>query len=163
MGKVCVLSGVSGAGKSTYIKGVLIPENAGANNITIVSANNFFIDANGSYYFEPSKLQLAHADCFRKFIVACQNEHDVVIVDNVNAGIDEASPYMLAGEAFGYESELITILCRDSHELVKMKRRSPHRVGWETMKRQHHRICDRVLPKRWNCSSVNAQFGADEG
>jgi hypothetical protein len=59
----------------------------------IVSADHFFTLPDGSYKFDPKKLQLAHDTCYnncKRFLAAGYN----VIVDNTNRKISEFQRYL---------------------------------------------------------------------
>ena len=81
--KVIIPRGGSGAGKSTWIERTH-PE------ALIFSADAFFINEEGVYGFDVTKLGEAHAWCFKSFINCCQSlvddgegvEDTVAVVDN---------------------------------------------------------------------------------
>ncbi len=101
--RVIVLRGVSGSGKSTWASQY-------ANEATIVSTDDqFYVD--GRYAFDATKLRAYHGRTFRRFLEALERKDALIIVDNTNIEPWEFSPYVLAGEAFGYEVELRTFLC----------------------------------------------------
>lgn len=78
MRQVVILSGVSGAGKSTYAE-KLLTETQGIK----VSADHYFMWED-TYKFDPTKLGEAHADCFKRFISHLQAPFSwsCVVVDN---------------------------------------------------------------------------------
>ena len=115
MGKVIILQGFPGSGKSTVAK-----QYPGA---YVISADNFFMKE-GKYSFEPDKIGLAHQECFRSFIYAIMKDEATIIVDNTNLHASEISPYYLAAESYGYEVEVLRIDCdpdsafkRQQHEV----------------------------------------------
>lgn len=129
MRKVIVLSGCSGSGKSEYVKKFgkiagpshavpidVTPEHVSLSEgdyVGIVSADTFFINAEGEYKFEGAKLPEAHALCFRSFIRALQTKsfyHQYLFVDNTNTTTVEIAPYMLAASAFGWPAEVLTFM-----------------------------------------------------
>jgi hypothetical protein len=92
------------------------------------------MDGLGGYKFDPSKIGLAHQACFRKFLDALTSTdgktvlilrgipgagkstltRDIqadIVVDNTCTSVAEISPYVLAGEAFGYSVKIITLRC----------------------------------------------------
>lgn len=123
--KLIILRGASGAGKTTLIRKFL---NTGPK--MVVSADHFFempcpaceahgVDLAGSvcatcngsgegYAFDPAKLGEAHGACFRNTIEALRLGIDV-IVDNTNTTLVECSPYILLGQAFGVEIEVVEL------------------------------------------------------
>ena len=104
MGKVIIMQGIPGSGKSTFIK-KNYPE------ADIVSADNFFM-SDGEYRFDPKLLPEAHAACLRNFIRWCSDfrylkTSRIMIVDNTNTSIAEVAPYMGVAQAFGHDAEVI--------------------------------------------------------
>lgn len=120
--KVIILRGISGSGKSTWAK-----QNA-PHDAVIVSADHFFIQPNGEYVFDPSKLHDAHIDCFRRFLDGIEKKTPTIIVDNTNIHRWEFQPYLLAAQARGYELELITFRCDPEVAITRKQWVSPGRV-----------------------------------
>ena len=101
--RVIVLRGVSGSGKSTWASHF-------KNKATIVSTDDlFYVD--GVYRHDATKLGEYHGRTFRRFLEALEQKDALIIVDNTNIETWEFSPYVLAGEAFGYAVELLTFFC----------------------------------------------------
>ncbi|MBP9827687.1 ATP-binding protein [Patescibacteria group bacterium] len=101
---VILLRGISGSGKSTWIK----------NNqpqATVVSADHLFIQPDGSYKFDQTRLGEAHQKCFKAFIEALQKGSELIIVDNTNVTAWEMSPYIIGARAFGATVEIMTFDC----------------------------------------------------
>jgi predicted kinase len=101
--RVTVLRGISGAGKTTWVK-------ANAQDAVVVSADHFF-EVDGKYIFDPTKLGEAHRACFRQFMDAVLAQKPHIVVDNTNISAWEFAPYVIAGEAYGYEVEIRTLVC----------------------------------------------------
>jgi predicted kinase len=141
---VVVMRGVSGSGKSTYIK----------NNYPgaiVCSADDYFVQ-NGSYQFDAAKLPQAHGACLRKFVdvlaVNANNVlHPTVVVDNTNCGVDEVAPYAALASAYGYELRVVTLLVDPS----VAHSRNVHGVKLETVQNQYKRLYagTRAMPDRW--------------
>ena len=145
MGKVIVLSGCSGSGKTTYADRI-IAENPKA---TCVSADHFF-EADGHYNFDPTKLGQAHGRCFRRFVTMLQDGNyggnpDTIVVANTNQSTSEISPYMLAAEGFGWQAEIVTL---DVDPAVAAAR-NVHGVPAKKVAEQAARISRRTLPGYW--------------
>jgi len=88
MNRCILMRGYPGCGKSTRAKE--LSDEFG--NCSIVSADNYWIDSNGFYKFDVSKLKLAHEYCyneFKKAIAAGRN----VIVDNTNLKFEDCKKY----------------------------------------------------------------------
>lgn len=109
---VMIMRGIPGSGKSTEAQ--RIAETTGAPNSCVISADAFFIGDDGVYRFEPSRIGEAHAQCFRNFLTEIQrwrNESMTVVVDNTNTCCWEASPYVLAAQAFGHAVQIVHVVC----------------------------------------------------
>ena len=157
MGKVVILSGVSGSGKSTTAR-KLWNELEPGTYCRVVSADDFFM-VEGVYKFDPTKLSEAHGKCFRDFIAELQPNavgkynHDLVVVDNTNTTSEEIAPYILGAQAFGWEVEILTSLPHPTTNwadyYAMCAARNAHGVGFDTIKAQHKRIVNRSLPPWW--------------
>lgn len=136
--KVTVLRGISGAGKSTWVK-------THAADAAVVSADHFF-HVDGEYRFDPSKLQENHAKCFRAFVEALFAKAPHIIVDNTNIEAWEYSPYVIAAEALGYQVELLTLECSVDISLSRKKMVEP-----KSLERMHASLTRETehMPKRF--------------
>jgi predicted kinase len=91
--KVLVLRGPSGTGKSTWAKEK--KKRRSSRRIAICSADNYFIDDEGNYNFDPCQLPIAHQTCMEQFILCLYGgEVDTIMVDNTNIHTWEYSSYM---------------------------------------------------------------------
>ncbi len=162
MKKVIVLSGVSGVGKSTYAK-KLCDESSHYTTCTIVSADDFFTTTymNGEkevseYNFDPSKLSLAHGECFRAFInalLSCPGLSGLVVVDNTNTTSEEIAPYILGAQAYGWDVEIVTLY--PAHTTIdECYARNVHGVGFAAVEAQGSRIVGRKLMPWWKSTIV---------
>ena len=104
---VIIMQGVSGAGKSTYIK-------RNFPMAKIVSADNYFINSEtGDYEFKVGLLGKAHAMCLRSFVEAVTSwdngaiEDGFVVVDNTNCTTAEIAPYAQIALAYGHSLKVI--------------------------------------------------------
>ena len=94
--QVVLMRGISGSGKSTYIKNHL----PGAN---VCSADHFFMDKHGTYNFDRFKLGEAHRWCYRKFLTALSQGHPLIVLDNTNTQLFQFYGYAQAAWAHNYE------------------------------------------------------------
>lgn len=168
--RVIVMSGVSGSGKSTFIKNMMAPRETTLGNLVIpspyriVSADQYFI-RDGEYYFDPSKIGQAHAQCFAKFIEAMISHDDnpLIFVDNTNTTNEEIAPYMLGAAAFGYEAEIITMAMpreynNSSEYISQCSARNSHGASEEEVIKQAGRIANRILPPYWKNTNIESSF-----
>ena len=104
IGRVIVMRGISGSGKSFYTR-KHHPE------AVVCSADDYFTEVLGEgkeYRFDPAKLPDAHSWCMQKFLRACtQDQAPVVVVDNTNTKIWELSGYVQVAGALGYDVSIV--------------------------------------------------------
>lgn len=174
MKKVTILSGVSGSGKSKYA-GTLLLEYTSSTGLTLeemlrlpkgdkrataayCSADMYFVDAQGKYNFDPTKLSDAHGACMREFISSLQNETEMVVVDNTNTTAVEIAPYILVAQAYGYEVEIITVMCETDADIKACAARNSHGVPEGGIFAQHRRLCARELMPWWKNTFIPVKF-----
>ena len=127
--QVIIMQGVSGSGKSTLARRLA----AVLGSCRIVSADDLFFGPDRKYTFDPSKIDEAHNECFRKFLrYLVSDERDdecnYVIVDNTNTTAADCAPYMRAASAFGWKSRIIRIACDPKVALERNDDRAPAKV-----------------------------------
>jgi len=104
--RLFVMQGLPGSGKSTYAKKLV--KRGGY----VLSADDFFVTlGRGTYKFDPARLSEAHGTCFRALVGSMDEGLTPLVVDNTNISAVEVAPYILAANAFGYEAEIVRILC----------------------------------------------------
>ena len=132
--KVIVMRAISGAGKTTLAK--KITKQGG----TICSADDYFLGRK----FNPAELSNAHKACMRAFLAALGSGTELVVVDNTNTQLWEATPYVSVAEAMGYEVEIHEVEC----DVDTAARRNVHNVPRHTVQAMAKRF-ERSLPW-WN-------------
>jgi len=142
--RVIVLSGVSGSGKTFYANQLAKMRN----DICIVSATDHFIK-DGVFKFDASQLGKAHASCYCRFLTAmAKDTYSTIVVDNTNLSVEEISPYMLAAEAFGCQSGVITLQVGQG-DVGNAAKRNIHGLTKGAVQSQLQKLQRRVLPVRW--------------
>lgn len=139
MKKVVIMQGVSGSGKTTYIK-TKLP------HAVVVSADHFFME-DGQYKFDPRRIAESHYFCWRKFLSAVEERHDLIVVDNTNTTIREISPYVLHAESFGYQVEILTVEVELDVAIERNVHGVPNNVVEAQMRRIRHTW--RQMPPWW--------------
>ena len=91
---VVIMRGLPGSGKSTYIRKHF-------DRATVCSADSYFLEE-GEYVFDFSKIQQAHQACLERFILALENNHGLVVLDNTNCARWEYANYITLARIFGY-------------------------------------------------------------
>jgi predicted kinase len=109
--QIIILRGVPGAGKSTLAQQIIAEARSKGESAIAFSSDDYFTTPEGEYRFDSAQLSEAHADCFRRFLEFLQGGRGVAIVDNTNTRIFEISPYILAGQAYGFEIKIIRLVC----------------------------------------------------
>ncbi len=142
---VILMSGISGAGKDTYLKQRFTRE------AKVVSADDYFM-RDGVYTFSPSQLPAAHGKCLRDFnevISMPVSFHDVLphdlVVNNTNLTTEELAPYVALAAAYSFKVELVTIHV-EPHIAAA---RSLHVNAINVLKGMHDRLMARKLPPFW--------------
>lgn len=160
-----ILSGVSGAGKSRWIQ-----DQPWAKNADIHSADDFFIQQDGSYLFNHLLYPQAFNACMLKFLRGVRNGYHakskgaslddmpIQVVDNTNTTSEEIAPYYACARAHGYEVTLVNLLI--DPELAA--KRTQHQVPLETIQKMQQKLRNRKLPKFWKLTEENYMW-TDEG
>lgn len=121
MGKVLILVGVPGSGKSYFTKQYLAKH---PGEYVVCSADHHFerlaaakkaeMEASGdpeaanapSYVFDFMQLRQAHMDCQKKFLLSLESQIPIIIVDNTNITKKERHFYVQEALKAGYEVEI---------------------------------------------------------
>ncbi len=175
MRQVRIVSGCSGSGKSVLVGKLMLayteslgltfeeirrlPKSDKRATCILASADTYFIDSDGKYTFDGSKLSEAHGACFKTYIEGLQNQCQFIVVDNTNTTAEEIAPYILGAQAYGYEAEILTIIVKPSTENVAaLKERNRHGVSSESIVGQMERLASRRLPPWWKNTNVEVTW-----
>ena len=102
MSTLLLIRGLPGSGKSTLAR------SKGA--VCIFEADQFFIDQNGQYNFDPSKLGAAHYQCQNRTYGALSVPGDhVVAVANTFTTAWEMDPYKQMAKQLGSKLEILSV------------------------------------------------------
>jgi predicted kinase len=147
--EVKIVCGISGSGKSTYIK----------NNFpdaTVCSADHFFYK-NGQYQFDSKKLSMAHKNCLKKFNGLIQNRKVTqIVIDNTNVSATGVAPYACLAQAYNYHLEIIMLEC-DVELAIK---RNIHGVNRKVIEKQFNRYKNlkKSLPHWWKTTIIKNEM-----
>lgn len=134
-----IMQGISGAGKSTFVSRL-----KECRPLVHCSADFIFLDENGEYHFDPSKLGAGHAECFKKAaLTMAQSSCPLVVIDNTNTTLVEMAPYVQAGASFGYR----VLFVRLTTPVKVASQRNVHGVPKETVQNMSQRM--QYPLKRW--------------
>ena len=148
-GRVILMAGVPGSGKTHYVNA------SGLTRESVVSADNFFVGADGVYRFDPTKLGAAHGDCLRGFVSALMKGLGTVVVDNTNTTVVEMTPYVALAAAYGYETEIVRVHCDPAVAAARNSHGVPERAV-RAMAERLDKTFQEGLPPFWNVRVVNA-------
>jgi len=104
------MRGLPGGGKSTWVQMDISAQlQAGVRSIAICSTDDQFLNADGQYVFDATKLGVNH----RNNQVKCQKMMnagvEIIYVDNTNTTHKEMQPYKDFAQAAGYEVQEVLI------------------------------------------------------
>jgi tRNA uridine 5-carbamoylmethylation protein Kti12 len=128
-----IMHGGPGSGKSTRATEIVsdyarLAKDEEKKSYEIISTDNFWLDENGNYIFNPSRLREAHNWCFRQWHEACFEGLTLVVLDNTNMQKTEWENYAYIAKVFGYSVQHEAFKPKDFHELLKWAKRNTHGV-----------------------------------
>jgi tRNA uridine 5-carbamoylmethylation protein Kti12 len=149
---VRIMRGVPGSGKSYHAEEMLKRhlETSGRKGV-ILSADQWFIDGEGEYKFNPAEIGNAHRHCFDRFSTRLGSNRGrdtldtLIIIDNTNTRLWECSPYVLAAETYGHDVELWSYRPETRDDLMRIWARNSHGVSWEVVAAMDERF-EQALP-----------------
>lgn len=103
MKTLILLRGLPGSGKSTLAKTLVNKDYCHK------EADMFFVDSDGKYKFEPSKIKDAHAWCRDEVDFIMKYEHSPVVVSNTFTQEWEMEEYYKLAEKYGYQVHSIIV------------------------------------------------------
>ena len=122
-----LLRGLPGSGKSTLAK-LLVDK-----DYCHKEADMFFVDRDGNYNFDPSKIKDAHHWCQKEVEFLLSYEHSPVVVSNTFTEEWEMESYYKLAEKFGYLVTSIIVENRHGNKSI-------HDVPQESINRMNNRF-----------------------
>jgi len=104
-----LVRGIPGSGKSTFAKNLV-----GEKDYCHKEADMFFVDRDGNYNFEPSKIKDAHQWCQEEMDFLMRLEHSPLAVSNTFTQEWELQPYYELAIKYGYY--VTSIIVENRHE-----------------------------------------------
>lgn len=121
--QLIIMRGLPGSGKSTRAKTLV-------KNGIIYSTDNYFIDANGNYIFDESKVYEYHLKNIDATLESMKNGITPIIIDNINTIAKHTLPYVINAKYFKYE---IIIEESDLFDFEKCYKLNKHNVSKENL------------------------------
>ncbi|KAI6654958.1 hypothetical protein LOD99_2836 [Oopsacas minuta] len=151
-----IMRGCPGSGKST-----LATELKGSNG-RIFSTDNFFIQSNGEYVFDPKKVAVYHKRNQERAREAISEGVSPVVIDNTNTTFWEMRPYVETGLRHGYRIEFVEPSTPWRYDPDQLYVHNSHGVPVETIKRmlkrfQKYPTVEKIMSKRTGKSSNDCQ------
>jgi predicted kinase len=126
--QLVLLRGLPGSGKSTVAHA--------KDGATVLSTDDFFITADGTYQWSNGALGKAHVWNQERCRLALEKGTQLVVIDNCNITCVDAVPYVTMGVALGYEVTIEDVHSTlDASELVA---RNVHTVSKETIEQMRN-------------------------
>lgn len=137
---VIILRGISGSGKSSLVRGRggsaeaydYLHQLDDDSQRIVLSADDWFLSADGGWFFDPAKLGEAHSWCLKRFLEGVIKTKATLIIDNTNCSIAEVAPYAAVALAIGQPLHIITLVGAPD----KCWRRNKHEVSFDSVLRQ---------------------------
>lgn len=105
MKQLILIRGLSGSGKTTLAETIC----GESESRIMVSADDFFINDDGEYSFDYTKLKEAHSWCQTETQEAMEDDYEVVVVHNTFTRKWEVDPYMKLAKDCGYQVQVINL------------------------------------------------------
>lgn len=140
MGKLIILRGLPGSGKTTVAEEIRYGEDLPYAFVTIRSTDSKFLDADGNYKFDPKKLGEYHLLNQREVQEDMISGAEVIIVDNTNTRRWEMKPYIDLAIQHGYTVEEKIVGKFDSESIAIYAQRNTHGVPLEAIQRMAARF-----------------------
>jgi len=106
MKQLMLIRGLPGSGKSTVAKLF--------DKALHFEADMYFLDADGNYHFDASKIKNAHNWCRHSVMDAMKEGHPIVVVSNTFTQEWEMEVYYLLAEELGYR--VTSMIVENRHE-----------------------------------------------
>ncbi|CAI2382942.1 unnamed protein product [Moneuplotes crassus] len=121
-----IMRGVPGSGKSTVAHKL-----CGENGV-IHSTDNYFVNEEGVYEFDPSKIKEYHGQNYKDFKKSIDDKVETVVVDNTNVQEFEYKKYVEYATENGYVVSYVTLPFPDPEVAAE---RNSHGVPLEAIQR----------------------------
>lgn len=139
--KLFILRGLPGSGKSVFAE-VIVYHSIKDLNLTtsIRNTNSLFIDSDGNYKFDATKLQSNEEKNQRLVEQDMIAGIELIVVDNPNITLNEIMPYNNLAHLYGYEVCVRHIGSRDPNNIRIYHERNQYKVPLSEIERMASRF-----------------------
>jgi predicted kinase len=130
VGDLILLRGLPGSGKSTIGDIILF---TGQNNQDVLSADNFFIDRDGNYNFDATRLKEAHNDCQQKCAERMKMQFSKIVIANTFTQEWEMEKYFEMADRYRYRVHSLIVENRHGSQNI-------HEVPEDKMEQMKNRF-----------------------
>ena len=130
-GELILLRGIPGSGKTTLAK--LLLQIRGTDEPEVLSADDFFVDENGEYHFDSSKIKEAHNYCQFRCSERMRQQKAKIIVANTFTQEWEMEIYFEMAKRYNYRIHTLIVENRHGSENI-------HEVPAEKIKQMKERF-----------------------
>ncbi|MBD0399965.1 AAA family ATPase [Flammeovirga sp. EKP202] len=123
MKKLILLRGLPGAGKTTVAQAM-----GGS-----IEADDFMVNENGEYQFDPRNLPFAHKQCEEMVKLCMSRSQELIVVSNTFTTEDEMKNYFVMAEKYGYQVSSLIVENRHGSKSI-------HNVPDSNIKRMMERF-----------------------
>jgi tRNA uridine 5-carbamoylmethylation protein Kti12 len=116
IGDLILLRGVPGSGKTTLGKTIL--RCVASDDPDVISADDFFVDKDGNYNFDATKLKEAHAQSQQRCATKMKNEFSRIVVANTFTQKWEMDVYYEMAERYNYRVFSVVVENRHGNKNV---------------------------------------------
>lgn len=106
-GDLILLRGLPGSGKSTL--GEIILQTTNSSKADVLSADNFFMDNDGNYNFDATRLKEAHNMCQQKCAERMRLEFSKIVIANTFTQDWEMKPYFEMADRYRYRVHSVIV------------------------------------------------------
>lgn len=136
MRKLIIMRGLPGSGKTTLAEEICYHIIHDTNAfVTIRSTDSKFLDSEGNYKFDPSKLGINHVQNQNEVREDMDSGAEMIIVDNTNMTRWEMKPYIDLANRYGYDVEERIVGKFDDESIALYAQRNQHGVPIEAIRR----------------------------
>ena len=128
-----LIRGLPGAGKTTFTYILMCADEEGGLNTTCVAADDFMVDSEGNYLWQPELLGECHRECYATAESAMAEGVEDVIVSNTFTTEKEMSPYVDAAQKYNYR--VVRLIVENTHGNT-----SVHNVPDKTLEAMRNRF-----------------------